>query len=79
VENVRHPLHADEVASAAAISPLISRPGVEVEISDKGRASAQRDQKDMSMAAVTRRIASTDEERFTTGKIVTDLGELEGA
>jgi len=79
VENVRHPLHADEVASAAAISPLISRPGVEVEISDKGRASAQRNQKDMSIAAVTRRIARTDEERFTAGKIVTDLGELEGA
>ncbi|HIA90525.1 MAG TPA: DUF835 domain-containing protein [Candidatus Poseidoniales archaeon] len=79
VDNVRHPLHADEEASATALSPLISRPGVEVKTSDKGRDSAQRTQKDMSMTAVARRIARVDEKLFTTGKIVTDLNKLEGA
>ena len=65
--------------SAAALGPLVSRPGVEGEISAKGRDSAQRGQKDMSMTAVVRRIANADEKRFTSGKVFTDLSELEGA
>jgi hypothetical protein len=79
VENVRNPLHTDEVAIAAALSPLVSRPGVEVDISDKGRDSAQRGQKDMSITAVVKRIASADEKVFASGTIYTDISELEGA
>ena len=54
----------------------MTRPGVEIDLKKKGRESAHREQKDMSVSSVSRRIAEQDYKRNKEGEIVTTAEDL---
>ena len=69
--------HSSDLSLPVELGPMTSRPGVEISTETKGRDSATREQKDMSISAISRRVAIADEVRNTTGKVLTNLTDLE--
>jgi tRNA(Ile2) C34 agmatinyltransferase TiaS len=49
-------------------SPLSARPGIEIASEDRGREMSRRRQRDMSLSAISRRIAEQDAERMREEK-----------